>query len=241
MLSITEKQFIRNQIQNGYRIDNRRPDEESEIIIKSKNLVKADGYIYLIQGNSEIEISIQNLINKEEQENISSEIDDFIDNNIENENEFENNIDNEEQNAKTLEKKPVKIIFNSKSYNFINKIKNIINCDVKINLNVIKDDGNIFSLFVFGLNLILKKKNIEYYDIYTEASNKEHFNENNILCKRYALIDSIIIIDPIKMEEESSDCIIDVLYQDKKVKCYFIEGMVDNTKIENILNKILEE
>ncbi|KAG5859116.1 hypothetical protein KMI_09g15440 [Encephalitozoon hellem] len=180
-----ELTFVRNGIAKGCRADLRKSKEERKTCVTHASIAQSDGNVRVKRGWSEIEVSIQF---KETQEtlgasNISEEI-----------------LNVKEQHAESIEFSKIAIpdIIISKILELLDSYK----IGIRIELNILSNDGNIYDLFFIGLGTLLKSLDVPIIDDLKRTEKREI---DIPISRTVALFNNgHFVVDPTMIEEEAS-------------------------------------
>lgn len=179
--SATEIDYIRQSICRGVREDLRSFDTSRKTIQKLGELPRADGYVKLERGRTLVELSVQF---KETEATLK---------------ELNVNPDLFPEAIEVLESNiAIPRVLESILHEFLEDSK----IGMKLEMNVIHDDGNVYDLLFHGLSIIFT--DIDVPDIY-DLKNTRKAKINIPFSITYAIYGDSFILDPTLLEEKSAD------------------------------------
>ncbi|KAF7683757.1 Exosome complex component Rrp42 [Astathelohania contejeani] len=218
-----EKEFVRNAISYGTRIDLRGFHEIRQIKISDSTNEQADGYIRLGNGETEIEIFIR--IFETEKTLIKLDI-------------SANELKKYKDASKSIEKEiEVNLMLPIEKY-FIPILKKY-KIGIKIELNLIKDGGNSYDLLFYGISKIFKCISIPLIENIKEEIKEIRESIDIPYSQTYAIFGDEYLSDPNKLEEQSCDCLVHIFYDQSKAQICGMEiNYKRNYKLETLLKII---
>lgn len=213
-----ELAFIVNGIKNGSRIDLRKNSDERETKRVCSEVAQSDGHVRLKRGLSEVEISIQF---KETAETLLAL-----------------NLIGKESNQDGSPVESSSIALPAAIGSMINRFLFEYKMGLRIDFEVINDDGNTYDLFFLGLNMLFQSISIP---LLSDLQTSKIATLSIPVSKTFALIGGCVVKDPTKIEEKASHGVIHIFISDRKeVFGFFSEGTcnLDQDVLANILQTI---
>lgn len=197
-----ELAFVRHSILNGVRIDLRGSNEIRDTIHAFPEIAQSDGSVSIRRGMSEVEVSIQ----------FKECIDGLVALKLVSE-EFIS----DEAAIESSVALPRFV------HSLISESLKPYKVGVRINLNVINDDGNVYDLFFLGLRLLFESVEMPFLeDLHKTAVSKINIPTS----ASFALIGNAYVKDPTKIEESASHGLIRLFVGDnREMLGIFSEGV----------------
>ncbi|CAD26114.1 hypothetical protein [Encephalitozoon cuniculi GB-M1] len=180
-----ELALVRSEIASGLRADTRKSEEERRTDVVHSNIAQSDGSIKIRRGESEVEVSIQFKETMETlmTQNISGEW-----------------LDTNESSMESIEFSKIAIpnIVSSMILELLASYK----IGIRIELNILSNDGNVYDLFFIGLSILFKNLDMPVID---DLRRSERRKIDIPTSKTVALFNSgRFVVDPIMIEEKAS-------------------------------------
>lgn len=119
---------------------------------------------------------------------------------------------------------------------YLKLIRDTISLGMNIHIEIYNDDGNIRDMFFYGLQQLLK--NIEIPDLQNNSTISTNINLPQ--STTFAIFNDNFVKDPIKLEEESSDALVTVFYDDKNIVSFtmYKSGLLNINVLDNLLKSL---
>lgn len=119
---------------------------------------------------------------------------------------------------------------------YLKLIRDTISLGMNIHIEIYNDDGNIRDMFFYGLQQLLK--NIEIPDLQNNSIISTNINLPQ--STTFAIFNDNFVKDPIKLEEESSDALVTVFYDDKNIVSFtmYKSGLLNINVLDNLLKSL---
>ncbi|EEQ81664.1 hypothetical protein NCER_101813 [Vairimorpha ceranae BRL01] len=119
---------------------------------------------------------------------------------------------------------------------YLKLIRDTISLGMNIHIEIYNDDGNIRDMFFYGLQQLLK--NIEIPDLQNNSIISTNINLPQ--STTFAIFNDNFVKDPIKLEEESSDALVTVFYDDKNIVSFtmYKSGILNINVLDNLLKSL---
>lgn len=119
---------------------------------------------------------------------------------------------------------------------YLKLIRDTISLGMNIHIEIYNDDGNIRDMFFYGLQQLLK--NIEIPDLQNNSTISTNINLPQ--STTFAIFNDNFVKDPIKLEEESSDALVTVFYDDKNIVSFtmYKSGILNINVLDNLLKSL---
>lgn len=119
---------------------------------------------------------------------------------------------------------------------YLKLIRDTISLGMNIHIEIYNDDGNIRDMFFYGLQQLLK--NIEIPDLQNNSIISTNINLPQ--STTFAIFNDNFVKDPIKLEEESSDALVTIFYDDKNIVSFtmYKSGLLNINVLDNLLKSL---
>lgn len=119
---------------------------------------------------------------------------------------------------------------------YLKLIRDTISLGMNIHIEIYNDDGNIRDMFFYGLQQLLK--NIEIPDLQNNSTISTNINLPQ--STTFAIFNDNFVKDPIKLEEESSDALVTIFYDDKNIVSFtmYKSGILNINVLDNLLKSL---
>lgn len=119
---------------------------------------------------------------------------------------------------------------------YLKLIRDTISLGMNIHIEIYNDDGNIRDMFFYGLQQLLK--NIEIPDLQNNSIISTNINLPQ--STTFAIFNDNFVKDPIKLEEESSDALVTIFYDDKNIVSFtmYKSGILNINVLDNLLKSL---
>ncbi|KAF9761751.1 hypothetical protein NGRA_2409 [Nosema granulosis] len=210
--------FVREGVLKGIRIDLREALESRSTQISTVENPQADGSVFVSRGHTKLSVSYQF------KESADSLLELKL---IKNKEDFKEKILDLEKIPETLRRQ---------IENWLTQFK----VGLRVDCEIVNDDGNVYETFVFGLRHLLRKVSVPI------LGDLEKTIESGIVLpeiKTICLFGNVCVVDPLKIEEESCDSSVIAVVENGKIrnmwtnKCGAIDLLLIRRLISNLFIK----